>query len=283
MAFTDAVPGRDAALKSVPVSGASLACVEQGTGSPIVLVHGAPSDHRMWLPHCAFLAAQGFRAIACTQRYFGTNPWNPDWPEFGTRLHANDLVTVLSALEEPARVIPWSYGAHVALIAAIERPRLMRSLFVYEPGFPTWVSDPEQLREFSADAEHMFGPAAAAVQRGDTEAAVRALIDGSGGRAGYFDSQPEDRRRIQLDNARVVPRLFAQSPPVAITGEQLRALEVPAAVAWGAQTRALFRVVSAAAAECIRGPHAGPVASATHMWPEEDPEGFCRLALGFLR
>src|SRR5690606_30757590 len=128
MALTDAVPGRDAALKRVPVSGASLAGVEQGTGAPVVLVHGAP--------------------------------------------------------------------------AAVERPRLMRSLFVYEPGFPTWVSDPEQLREVSADAERMFGPASAAVQRGDNEAAVRALIDGSSGRDGYFDSQPEDRRRIQLDNAR---------------------------------------------------------------------------------
>ena len=283
MALTDAVPGRDAALRRVPVSGASLACVEQGTGWPVVLVHGAPSDHRMWQPHCALLAAQGFRAIAYTQRYFGTDSWSPDWPEFGTRQHASDLADLLSALEEPAHVIAWSYGAHVALAAAIERPRLIRSLFVYEPGFPTWVTDLEQLREFSADAERMFGPAAAAVQRGDNEAAVRALIDGSGGNAGYFDSQPEDRRRIQLDNARVIPKLFSQSPPVAIACEQLRALEVPTAIAWGAQTRPLFRVVSTAAAACIGSPHARPVANATHMWPEEDPEGFCRLALSSLR
>ena len=266
----------------MPVSGASLAWVEQGTGPPVVLVHGAPSDHRMWLPHCAWLAARGFRAIAFTQRYFGMDPWSPDWPAFGTRVHADDLEDLLSALKEPAHVIAWSYGAHVALAAAIEQPRLMRSLFVYEPGFPTWASDPEQLREFSADAERMFGPASAAVQRGDSEAAVRALIDGSSGGDGYFDSQPEERRRIQLDNARVMPKLFSQSPPVAITCEQLRALEVPTAVAWGARTRALFRIASAAAAACVQGPHAGAVANATHMWPEEDPNGFCRLAASFL-
>ncbi|MFO7287908.1 MAG: alpha/beta hydrolase [Gammaproteobacteria bacterium] len=267
----------------MPVSGASLAYVEQGTGTPVVLVHGAPSDHRMWLRHCEWLAAHGFRAIAFTQRYFGTDPWNPDWPPFGTRLHANDLGDLLAALEEPPHVIAWSYGAHVALAAAVERPRLMRSLFVYEPGFPTWVSDPEQLREFSEDAERMFGPAAAAVQRSDNEAAARALIDASGGSDGYFDSQPEDRRRIQLDNARVMPKLFSQSSPVEITCEQLRALEVPTAITWGARTRALFRVVSAAAAACVRGQHASEVANATHMWPEEDPEGFCRLAVRFSR
>ena len=269
-------------MKRVPVSGASLACVEQGTGAPVVLVHGAPSDHRVWLPHCAWLAAHGFRAIAYTQRYFGADPWHSDWPAFGTRLHANDLEELLAALEEPAHVIAWSYGAHVALAAAVERPRLMRSLFVYEPGFPTWLSDAGELREYSADAERMFGPASAAVQRGDNEAAVRALIDGSSCSGGYFDSQPEDRRRIQLDNARVMPKLFSQSSPVSISCEQLRALEVPTAVAWGARTRALFRVVSTAAAACVRGPHAGAVASATHMWPEEDPEGFCRLPVRFL-
>jgi len=229
---------------------------------------------------CGCRIARGSRRTD-SGRSPGADPWDPDWPAFGTRLHANDLEDLLAGLEEPAHVIAWSYGAHVALAAAVERPRLIRSLFVYEPGFPTWVSDPEQLREFSADAERMFGPALAAVQGGDNDAAVRALIDGSAGSDGHFDSQPEDRRRIQLDNARVMPLLFSQSPPVAITREQLGALEVPAAVAWGAKTRALFRVVSTAAAAYVPGQQPGAVANATHMWPEEDPEGFCRLAVRF--
>src|SRR5262245_44913707 len=102
-------------MQHVTVNGAALAYHEQGRGEPIVLVHGAPSDYRLWLPHCAALAPR-WRAIAYTQRYFGRGEWSGDWPPFGVRTHANDLIALLrDVVAEPAHVVAWSYGAHVAL------------------------------------------------------------------------------------------------------------------------------------------------------------------------
>lgn len=258
-------------MPHVTINGASIEYFQQGRGAPVVLLHGAPSDYRVWLPHCAALSER-YRAIAYTQRYFGLGEWARDWPPFGARTHADDLVALLRQVAgEPAHVIAWSYGAHVALTAAHEEPGLFRSLFVYEPGVPTYVTDAQELAAFTADANLMFGPVLAAVQRGDNQAAVRALLDGSGGASGYFEGQSAERRRVQLDSARVLPLLFSQPSPPALRCEDLQRLRVPVAVAWGERTRPFFGVVSRAAARCIPGPHHGAIAGATHMWPEERP------------
>ncbi|HEY1283102.1 MAG TPA: alpha/beta hydrolase, partial [Steroidobacteraceae bacterium] len=104
------------------VNGASLEVLDQGSGEPVVFVHGAPSDYRTWIPHCAELSGS-CRAISYSQRYFGTPLWGTRWPPFSMRLHADDLIALLHALDAgPAHVVAWSYGGHVALTAAVERP-----------------------------------------------------------------------------------------------------------------------------------------------------------------
>jgi pimeloyl-ACP methyl ester carboxylesterase len=267
----------------VTINDASFEYHEQGRGLPIVLVHGAPSDHRMWLPHCAALSAQ-HRAIAYTQRYFGRGEWGRDWPPFGIRTHADDLVAFVRRLVgEPAHVVAWSYGAHVALTAANDEPSLFRSLFLYEPGVPTYVTEAQELADLGADATRMFEPVVAAVDRGDYEAAVRSLLDGSGQSAGYFESQPPERRRVQLDSARVLRLLLSQQRPPPLTCDDLRRLTMPVAVVWGEETRPFFGVVSRAAARCIPGSAHTTVASATHMWPEEQPREMIRLVQRFLQ
>lgn len=263
-------------MQHVRIEDAEFEWLERGQGEPVVLVHGAPSDCRLWLPHCEMLAAR-YRAIAYTQRYFGSGEWQSGWPPFGVRTHVDDLVAVLEHLGEPAHVVAWSYGAHVALVAASEAPRLFRSVFLYEPGVPTYVEDPDELAAFSADAQSMFGPVFVAVQRGDVEGGVRVLLDGSGASSGYFDSQPPERRRVQLDNARVLPLLLAQPPSPPLTCRDLQRLQVPSVVAWGERTRPLFGIVSRAAARCLPGGAHVIVPGATHMWPEERPRDMAAL------
>lgn len=264
------------------INGATLEYFEEGRGEPLVLVHGAPSDYRVWMPHCAALAAH-YRVIAYTQRYFGRGDWHSHWPAFGVRTHADDLIALLRELAEPAHVVAWSYGAHVALTAASEEPGLLRSVLVYEPGFPTYVTDARDLAEFAADAERMFGPVLAAVEHGDNAGAVRALLDGSADSSSYFDSQPIERRRVQLDSARALPLLLRQRTVPPLTCDQLRHLGMPVAVAWGERTRPLFAVVSRAAATCIPGRAHTTVPGAAHLWPEERPHELVALVQRFLQ
>ncbi len=58
------------AVKKMPVAGTTITYLEQGTGTPVVFVHGAFSDHRTWEPQREPVAKR-YRFIAIDQRYFG--------------------------------------------------------------------------------------------------------------------------------------------------------------------------------------------------------------------
>lgn len=63
-------------MRQLRVNGADLFYREQGSGTPVVFVHGAWMDLRYWEPQQQAIAAQ-FRFIAYTLRYHGTAAW-PD-------------------------------------------------------------------------------------------------------------------------------------------------------------------------------------------------------------
>lgn len=271
-------------FSQMEVNGAFLPYAVAGQGPSVVFLHGALADYRMWQRHRAALADR-CTAIAYTQRYFGPQPWAGDWPPFGVATHAADLEQFLRQLNTgPVHLVAWSYAGHIALQAALEQPELFQSLFIYEPGVPTYISDPAELEAFAADANAMFGPVFEAVQdRGDPVEGVRRLIDGSGYQPGYFDGQPQERQQLQLDHARTMSLQLAQSAPPLITCEQLGTLAVPACIAHGELTRPLFSIVSRAAARCIPHCRYRVIPNANHMWPDEDAAGFTAAVLDFLK
>jgi alpha/beta hydrolase fold len=78
------------AAKEVDVNGVRLHYIEQGSGEPIVFVHGTPHDLRAWEPVKEAIAKR-YRFIAYSQRYFGTEPWPDKGKNFGVATHAGDL------------------------------------------------------------------------------------------------------------------------------------------------------------------------------------------------
>jgi pimeloyl-ACP methyl ester carboxylesterase len=57
--------------KEAEVNGVRIQYPEDGSGAPVVFVHGAVTDHRAWEPVRDEIARK-YRFIALTQRYFGT-------------------------------------------------------------------------------------------------------------------------------------------------------------------------------------------------------------------
>src|SRR5829696_8626271 len=111
-------------VRHIAVGEDAFEYVDVGRGPPVLFLHGAPGDWRMWRRHCAALSAR-FRAISYTQRYFGIVRWRADGPPFSTATHANDLVAFAEALGagRPA-VVAWSYVGYAVLQAALTRPDL---------------------------------------------------------------------------------------------------------------------------------------------------------------
>ena len=131
------------ALKKATVNGVTLRYLEQGTGAPVIFVHGSISDHRTWDAQRE-PTARKYRYIALDQRYFGPAPWPDDGKHFSVATHANDLAAFLRQLEVgPAHLVGWSYGADVVLVLAVQHPELVRSLFLYEPAMATIRQRPD--------------------------------------------------------------------------------------------------------------------------------------------
>lgn len=101
-----------------------------GSGPPLVLVHGAFSDHRSNWVHVKPTLAQHFTVYAMARRGRGLSD--------ATRGHElsdeiSDLAALIELVDQPVALLGHSYGAHVALGTAARMPQTIRQLVLYEP------------------------------------------------------------------------------------------------------------------------------------------------------
>lgn len=267
--------------KTVAVNGATLTYIQQGTGAPIVFLHGGFSDHRIWQPQRDIVAAK-YRFIAVSMRYFGTAPWPDNGSKFSQSTHVADLAAFIRGLNAgPVYVVGRSYGASTALALAIQHPELVRALFLNEPPVPSAVTDPSAQQ---AVAEDRKGAAAvaAAVKAGNNAEATRQFFDWVNALPGGFDSLPSAVRAMHLDNARTVPLQINPTTPIPVTCAQLGQIKVPTTITKGELTRPYFRLTAEAVSRCIPGSRVITVAGARHGAPAENPSAFNEALLSFL-
>jgi pimeloyl-ACP methyl ester carboxylesterase len=100
-------------MKKVRVNGADLATVDQGSGPPVLLVHGFPLDHSMWNAQIAALAAR-HRVIAPDLRGFGQSSVTEGTVTM--EQFADDLAGLLDALGVRERIVfcGLSMGGYIA-------------------------------------------------------------------------------------------------------------------------------------------------------------------------
>lgn len=272
----------------IRVRGADLPCSDNRAESAVTLVflHGAVTDLRMWHRHRAIIGMR-YRTIACTQRYHGHGAWQADWPPYGVKTHADDLVACLDQIDAgPVHLVAWSYAGQVAFQAALQRPELFRGLFVYEPGVPGHVDDPQAMARWQADAEAAFGPVFEAAMRADFVGAMKRMLDASSPSPGVFDRQDPASQRIQLDNARTMELLLLrqEAPPMIPSDElaRLPGLGVAACIAYGLASRPLQTIPAQAAQQCLGGTGHLAVPGQDHLWPDTDPAAFTQAVLDFV-
>jgi pimeloyl-ACP methyl ester carboxylesterase len=110
------------------VNGLEIACERVGEGPPLVLVHGAPADGRLWQPQLAALADE-FTVVAWDEPGAGRSS---DLPVgFGLADYANCLAALIEALSlGPAHVAGVSWGGTVALELYRRHPGLVATLIL---------------------------------------------------------------------------------------------------------------------------------------------------------
>jgi pimeloyl-ACP methyl ester carboxylesterase len=260
------------------IDGFCLAYADEGSGPPIVFVHGGFTDHRIWAPQVAEFA-HNYRCIAIDQRYFGLS-WQQIGPPFSLATHGQDLCRfVKQVCADPVHVVASSYGSAVALYAAVECPWLVKSLFLNEPSLASIVTDAAD-RAILASERSSMAPVAQALADNDAPLAVRLFCDWTAF-PGAFGTLPEVDQAIFLDNARTIGPHFAAPAPTLLQA-QIAALRMPVSFTVGEKTRPFFRTLLRAACQALPNATVTVIPGAHHGAPFENAAAFNAALLSHL-
>ena len=267
----------------IAVGDVTLDYEETGSGTPVVFVHGAISDRRVWGPYRDTIAPER-RFVAYDQRYFGTRDWPDDGGDFSADTHAADLIAVVEALDAgPAGLVAWSYGGDVAARAAVARPELFSALVLYEPDIYGLI---EGVPGSSAATESFydgFDAAFSALEEGRLEDAslrfIEAVFDLSDGAA---DSEPDQWRAVWRQNGRTIP-LYLDAPAGDVaTCADLATVRVPTLIVKGAASTVYDVMMAERTAGCAGNAVVASLPDANHDGPYRQPQRFAAMIDSFL-
>jgi pimeloyl-ACP methyl ester carboxylesterase len=119
-------------MSRIELCGATFECFEQGSGTPVVLLHSTGASSAQWRALAQRLCSR-FHVIAPDLYGYGASA---NWSGRGVFRLADEARLVhalLDRLDEPAHLVGHSYGGAVALDVARTHGALLRSLTLIEP------------------------------------------------------------------------------------------------------------------------------------------------------
>ena len=163
-----------------------------GAGPGVVCLHSNASSSSQWRALMERLAPK-FRVLAPDSYGAGKSPAWPTNRLVCLRDEAVLLEPVFARAGEPFALVAHSYGAAVALIAALAQPHRVRALALYEPTLFALL-DAESPPPNDADGiRGTVAGAAAALDAGNPAGAAECFIDFWMG-MGAWDHTPEPRK-----------------------------------------------------------------------------------------
>jgi pimeloyl-ACP methyl ester carboxylesterase len=130
--------------RMIRANGLDMAVYEQGTGTPVVLLHGFPELAYSWRHQLPALASAGFRAIAPDQRGYGHTTVPGSVSDYRMSELIADVHGLLDALElDSASFIGHDWGALVLWQMAMLAPERIDKLVILNiPHYPRLPIDP---------------------------------------------------------------------------------------------------------------------------------------------
>lgn len=252
---------------------------DAGSGPGVVCVHSNASTSSQWRGLMDQLSGR-FRVLAPDSLGAGKSP---GWPP--GRVSLADEVALLEPVfamaGNPYSLVGHSYGAAVALIAALAHPGRVRGLALYEPTLFSLLEEEAPGSEAANGIRHAAHDAAAAIDVHDHAAAARYFLDYWMG-SGTWDSMPAARQApvaASMVNVRGwAGALFGEPTPL----QAFRALNVPVLYMVGAASPASSRGVARLLTQTLPRVEVLEFAGLGHMGPVTHPQVVNDAIDGFL-
>lgn len=270
-------------VQSYSLNGHELACLVQGEGVPLVLVHGSLCDYRYWQWQLRGLGER-YRLLAPSLRHYYPERWNGAGTDFTSGQHVEDLLALIDMQGEPVHLLGHSRGGNICLRLALEAPGRLRSLVLCDPG-----------GDFAADLFQAAGvpvPAAPAernrfreqalqlIRQGEVEAGLELFVDTVSG-PGIWRRSSRHFRDMATDNAMTLIGQVADRPEP-LGRARLAMLAVPTLLLRGELSPEPFPQVAQALAQTLPDVRCGVIAGASHGMNATRPAAFNRAVLEFI-
>lgn len=243
---------------------------EAGSGPSVACLHANASNSGQWRSLMDALAPR-FHVLAADSYGAGKSPAWPTDRLVSLRDEVALLDPVFARARGPVSLVAHSYGAAVALIAALERPDRVHSLVLYEPTLFSLLDEEAPPPNDADDIRGALAVAGAALEARDPAGAARCFVDFWAG-PGNWDRTPEERRvsiAASIANIRGwANALFSEPTP-------LRAFSwvgVPVLYMVGKKSPACARGVARVLTAALPRVHVLEFEDLGHMGPVTHPE-----------
>jgi pimeloyl-ACP methyl ester carboxylesterase len=270
--------------RQISVRGTELAYVESGQGEPIVLIHGAVADLRAW-DGLRPLLAKRYRVVAYSRRFHAPNRAPADGDPASThQLHAEDLVALIHELKLGAvHLVGHSQGGVVAALVAKQHPNLVRSVTLIEPSLFSIVGDSSTAQFAMQEVHRGIGLSRAALDRKDSEAAIRALVDMAFHPSTFLSLGTEFQRMTRENAASWAWQLQHHQPEPAFTCADAAAIQSPSLLIVGDRSRVAFKLVVDLLLTCAVSSQREIIHRSDHGLIVEQPRATARAIETFLK
>jgi len=255
--------------------GRKLAYREEGSGPPLILVHGSPGEGSSWrrvVPHLK----DRFRTI-CPDLpgYGGSDHLEVDEPAGRMDAMGAVVARLVESMGEPVRLVGHSFGGNIALQAALQvRPDAVGRIVLLEPVYFRALQLTGDDAALGPAATH-FEDYARRATAGEPEV-VRLMIDYWFGE-GAFARMPDPVRGYlsasAARNAIDVRSTFLGTS----TAADLAALRQPVKIVDGATSQDVVRSIGKALVKLLPNARMEGLAGANHGMLDTHPEAVARL------
>lgn len=246
--------------------GVRIHYLDEGSGEPMLLIHGHTFDLRIWDDVMPGLLASGKRVLRPDLRGHGLS----DRPDTGYHHshHAADMAAVLAAAGvDSATIVGYSIGGAIALEMALTMPARVTALVLVAPVLPDRPFEPEFFANLKEVARAIRADGVEAAMLGPwlDGALLATSLDTPGLRAKLIPILRDFPGAEYLATARDRVERDWTVP------ERLAEITVPTTVLSGERDLPGFRAWAAEIAAAIPVAHLEVVASCGHLLPFEDP------------